>query len=355
MKTKEQNKHFLWLPYTSKISLKKESVSLTYNSGTETLKFSQIHSIMFYGSVIDLPQKFLEECVRHDIPITIHRRNMTKAVWILPSTHSNAKDILTKQILARENSIKQRYIARQIVKAKIKSTNWLVKENKIKFNKNLTVDQIRSIEAVCARHYWRTYFQKLGHPEWTRRGKNPVAKILDAVSKFIAGILLRWTLYHNLSPHHGYLHVQTEYPALIYDFMDPYRGYFEKSVFKTVQKLQKFRVEETDWIGHVVANLKLFLTSQTYTDATRQIVTHSELMHGVVLAFRSYLLGKSYRFIIPIPGKPNGGRPLKTGYTLYGHRAGRTDFWKKVEKINKKPNQTTSSSPVRSVGGKSSI
>lgn len=61
--------------------------------------------------------------------------------------------------------------------------------------------------------------------------------------------------------------------------------------------------------------------------SNRQIVTFHELLHGVVLALRAYLFGNSHRFIIPSVDKPNGGRPVKAGYLLYGRSAGKTDFW----------------------------
>lgn len=313
--------------------MKGQTATFTYNSGIETLKFGDIHSIMFYGSVIDLPQEFLENCAKHNIPIVIHRRNMTRAVFINQNTQTNARDLLTRQIICRQNRSKQNYIARQLIKAKLKSSSWLTEVDPVVLKKEHGISQIRAIEAIAARHYWEVFFQKLGYPTWTRRGDNPVASILDAVSKFLTGILLRWTLYHNLSPYHGYMHVQTEYPALIYDLLDPYRGYFEKIIFNSVQKAKALNQPSKDWMAVAIQDLKICLSSTVYTDATRQIVTMSELMHGIVLALRSYLLGTTHRFIIPLPGKPNGGRPIKAGYSLYGRRAGRTDFWQEARKI----------------------
>ena len=336
MQLRTSKKIFLWLPYTSAIKMKGQKVAFKHNSGIEILQFTDIHSIMFYGSVVDLPQEFLEECVKYNIPITIHRRNMTKAVWIHQSTQTNVKDLLTKQIMHREDGRQQNYIARQLIKAKLKSSNWLIKTDPSVLKKHHNVNQIRSIEAIYAKTYWNEYFKQLGHPEWTRRGDNPVAKILDATSKFLTGILLRWTLYHNMSPYHGYMHVQTEYPALIYDILDPYRGYFEEQIFQSIKKSKSLNKHTESWLPIAINDLKYFLNSKVYTDATRQIVTMSELMHGIVLALRSYLLNDSHRFIIPIPGKPNGGRPIKAGYTLYGHRAGITDFWVKAKEVEKR-------------------
>ena len=335
MKIKKASKHFLWLPYTSAITIKGKAVQFVYNGGEEKLNFSQIHSIMFYGSVMPLSQKFLEECTKFKIPITIHRRNMTRAVWIAGSTQTDAKDLLTKQILARENEIKQKYIARKLIQAKFKSARWLTKDVPPKLDSRLTIDKIRNIEATQARQYWSLYYQKLGLPDWNRRQHNPVSAVLDAVSKYISGIMLRWIVYHHLSPYHGYLHVQTEYPALIYDLIEPYRGYFDAVVFRTIRDLIALEADEKQWLPASINELKTFLNTQVYTDATRQIVTVSELMHGSVLALRCYLLGEAERFIVPYPSRPKGGRPKKAGYRLYGRQAGRTDFWAEADRVHK--------------------
>ena len=335
MKIKKASKHFLWLPYTSTINIKGKTVHFVYNGGEETLNFSQIHSVMFYGSVIPLSQKFLEECARFKIPITIHRRNMTRAVWIIGNTQTDVKDLLSRQILFRENDIKQKYIARKLIQAKLKSTKWLIKDKPPKLDSRLSVDGIRNLEAVQARKYWSVYYQKLGKGDWSRRQDNQVSAVLDAVSKYLSGIMLRWIVYHHLSPYHGYLHVQTEYPALIYDLMEPYRGYFDAVVFRTIRDMISLEADEKQWLPATINELKTFLNTRVYTDATRQIVTMSELMHGSVLALRCYLLGEAERFIVPIPGRPKGGRPKKAGYRLYGRQAGRTNFWEEADRVHK--------------------
>ena len=49
-----------------------------------------------------------------------------------------------------------------------------------------------------------------------------------------------------MSPYHGFLHTPTEYPALVYDLMEPYRGYIEKTVFNTIQRSQEAGVEKKE-------------------------------------------------------------------------------------------------------------
>ncbi|MBU0978260.1 MAG: hypothetical protein ABIJ03_03790 [Patescibacteria group bacterium] len=62
--------------------------------------------------------------------------------------------------------------------------------------------------------------------------------------------------------------------------------------------------------------------------------TVHEHYHGLVLALISYLSGNR-RLIVPMPGKPNGGRPIKAGYRLYGKKAGITNYWPEVKKLDK--------------------
>lgn len=327
-------KQYLWFPYLSKINIKKENVIFQYKGGEENIKWKYIHSIMIYGESIDLSQEFLEKCAFYKIPIVIHRRNMVRAVFIASTLPPDQDNIITKQILFRENIKKRTYISKKIIKAKFNSMNWLLPIRKDVLYKINNQDKIINLESTHARNYWKIYYEKLGI--WgNRRTKNNIAtKCLDAVSKFVSSIILRWVLYHNLSPYHGFLHKPTDYPALIYDLLEPYRGYFDKIVFDTLkQAKQQNKEKESSIIAMTIDNIKRFLDVKVYINSTRQNVTFHEVLHGIVLALRSYLLGESKRFIVPEPSKPNGGRPIKAGYKLYGHQAGKTDFWPETKQI----------------------
>ncbi|MCS6894192.1 MAG: hypothetical protein NZO16_06490, partial [Deltaproteobacteria bacterium] len=87
-------------------------------------------------------------------------------------------------------------------------------------------------------------------------------------------------------------------------------------------------------VGMAINELKQALDEKVYTGVTRQIVTRHELLHGIVLALRAYLLGEMKRFLIPTVDKPNGGRPKKITFKLYGRHAGRTDCWKEAKQIS---------------------
>jgi len=191
-----------------------------------------------------------------------------------------------------------------------------------------------AIEAWHANRYWKKYFERLNMKQQTRRGDGGEIKtILDAVSKLMSGITLRYILYHRLSPYHGFLHVPTDYPALVYDLMEPYRGYVENVVFDVIQQSSESAQETQSLMGACIKAVETYFDQNVYVNATRQIVTFQELLHGAVLGFISYLNGTSRQFIVPMPGKPNGGRPLNAGYRLYGRSAGKTDFWAQAKAV----------------------
>ncbi len=327
----------MWLPYVSHIEHKKDRVKIDYKGGSVERKYSKIHSIMFYGYVPPLAQGFLEKCAHYEVPIVIHRRNMPKAVWILGSTGTMREDTLSLQIQYRNNEKKRTYTAKRLLHAKFISMEWLSPYPQEFRQRYYSLDEMRILEAHHARRYWNRYYEELGFSRFHRRDKrNTLTNALDAVSKFVYGILLRWIIYHNLSPAHGFLHEPTDYPALVYDLMEPYRGYIEKVLFEDFLYLRNeegINLLEEDLVPYAISSVEEMLDEKVYTNATRQIVTFQELLHGSVLSLISYMERKSQKFVIPIPNKPNGGRPRKVGYRLYGRSAGLTDFWTEAREL----------------------
>ncbi|GIW59866.1 MAG: hypothetical protein KatS3mg087_0932 [Patescibacteria group bacterium] len=326
----------LWLPYPSVIEQKKTRVKFVYNSGIVETSFAEIYSILFYGSCPYLTEQFLDSCTFYRIPVTFHRRNMPVSTLIVPTVASGREDVLTMQIRARDNAKRRGYIARRLLKKKFVSMEWLTIAPADFDGKYLSLTEMMRLEAWHAARYWKQYYVLTG-VKGSRRSEsqNIVKQILDAVSKFVSGILLRWITYHHLSPYHGFLHTPADYPALVYDLMEPYRGYFDKQILLSVKKCQEKGLDEDKWLAVCIEDVKSLLDKKVYTEATRQIVTMHELLHGVVLALRAYLLGEAPRFVVPGVDKPNGGRPVTAGYRLYGRSAGLTDFWSEAKEVAK--------------------
>lgn len=327
-------KKYLWLPYLSKIEDKNKEVNFIFKGGETNIEYKDIHSIMIYGSSCDLSVDFLEKCCFYKIPIVYHRRNLPRATFISSTITTDKNDLITKQIMFRNNDKKRTYLAKRLISAKFKSMNWLIPYKRDHLYGIFDIDKIRNIEAWQSKVYWKEYFNQLGIKNGKRRDdNNEVKKTLDAVSKFVAGVILRWILYHNLSPFHGFLHEPTDYPALVYDLMEPYRGFFDEIVFKTIKENQEKNLPSEKNLPIAIENIKKILEQKVYVHSTRQITTFQELLHGIVLSLRVYLLQETRKFIIPMPEKPNGGRPIKAGFKLYGHSAGITDFWSEAKSI----------------------
>ncbi len=325
----------LWIPYPSLIKMLGKELHIIYQGGEVKENLSKIHSVMFYGSLCDLSEDFITAMTSYNIPVSFHKRNMHKSSWILPSISTSKDDILTSHILFRENIKKRTYVSKRLLSAKFESMKWLIPRPFGFDGKYLEVDEMIAIEAWHAKNYWGKYYTELGYPDFHRRGKrNVVSNTLNATSKFVSGILLRWITYHHLSPYHGFLHKPTDYPALLYDLIEPYRGYIDEVVFLAIKEAKEQEVSEDNYLTWTIDNIKDFLDKKVYVPETRQIVTFHELLHGIVLALCSYLRKETKRFIVPQPGKPNGGRPIKSGYRLYGRSAGRTDFWEEASRIS---------------------
>jgi CRISPR/Cas system-associated endonuclease Cas1 len=321
----------LWLPYLQSIKESRGGIwEFAFNGGVEKTSLDQVQSIMIYGeSDTDLNVEQIDKLGRAGIPLIIHRRNMAQPIYISSGERPDKDDVLSKQIVKRVQFRTKTHIARQLLKMKMTNMSWIAPLSQLPMW--ASVKQLRNIEAVHAKKYWRAVYTNLNHPEWARRDKNPVSLAFDAQSKFISGIILRWITYHHLSPFHGFLHETTDYPSLVYDLIEPYRGIFEKEL------LLRWKEEDTKedaYLSSGIVFTKELLHKQCYVPLTRQIVTYQELLHGIVLSLRYYLMGKQRKFLIPNAGKPNGGRPAKVDFLLYGRHAGKTNFWEKAREVS---------------------
>jgi CRISPR/Cas system-associated endonuclease Cas1 len=184
------------------------------------------------------------------------------------------------------------------------------------------VAQVRNIEAQHATRYWTAYFSRvLGEDasDVTRRAdrEHPVTSALDACSFFLTGIILRWVLFHKLSPFHGYLHQTTGYPSLVYDLIEPYRCWIGDAVEIAVTKVGAANGQQLTAAS--VTALKSILEESVYVPATRQTVRRKSLLHGAVLSLRAWLLRKQARLVLPVEGPKTGGRPPKLGFKIPGY------------------------------------
>ena len=316
------SKASLWLPYFSNVNKIPRSKlwHISYNGGELAIDLNQVDFIMFYGATGNLPLDFLDAVSQHRIVLMVHRRNQIFPLVFYSSNLSDNTDLLTKQILVREHAQKCAYVAKTLIRPRLQrfeKTIPIADTVYKNLSKSTSISQVRQIEANTTARYWKEWFDRLGVDE-KRRSDGPVAAALDAGSKFIYGITLRWILFHKLSPCHGFLHEPTSYPALVYDLMEPYRYLIEDSVSEVWQDLNDKNIDDKKLVAATFSQLKKKLEEIVYVPATRQYVRRKNLLHGAVLALRAYLLNETMRLVLPTEGRKNGGRPVKIGYRLPG-------------------------------------
>lgn len=313
------SKASIWLPYFSQAKKipRSKSWNVEYNGGTLQLDLTQVDFLMFYGASGDVPLAFLDDAAKHGIVILIHRRNISSPYVFYPANEGDPTDLLSHQINVRSHAQKRTYVAKVLIRERLKPMLQYIpipRGQMLELNEAKTIASVRSIEAKTTKRYWDAWYEKLSI-EAHRREQHPLNAGLDAGSKFMFGIILRWLVFHKFSPNHGFLHEPTTYPSLVYDLMEPYRYLIEDA---TARAWQRCDGTEKDCVAKTLVRLKENLDEICYVPATRQYVRRKNLLHGAVLALRSYLLGEMKRLVIPVEGVPNGGRPPKIAYRLPG-------------------------------------
>ena len=303
----------LWIPYLQSIEKAKAGWNITYNGGEFLADLNKVDSILLYGASGDLPVRFLDELASKRVPLLIHRRNLPDPYVFVPGGRRDDADILTAQIKCRENQTKSAYVARTLVRERFKGGLYPVTNGFIERVSRLrSVELIRLEEAHQSRTYWQRFFAELGLPDDTRRGDNPVSAALDAGSFFLYGVMLRWVVMHKLSPAHGFLHVTTGYPSLVYDLLEPYRYIIETEVAKAAKS------NASDLTAACLSGIKASMDTSVFVPTHRAYVRRKNLLHGAVLALRSWLIGEVPRLVFPTEGPKVGGRPPAVGYKLPG-------------------------------------
>ena len=315
--SKKSKRVSLWIPYVQAIKPKgKKTWIISYNGGEVEFTVFEIDFILIYGDGGDIPVDFLDDLRSARVSLIIHRRNIAESLLFFTPTLVDKDDILTYQILTREHGTKNNYITKELVAARCRSMNnlgFVVANSSILAMRSMNEKSIRSSEAIISKRYWGWFYEKLSIDS-SRRSKHPINSALDAGSKFLYGIILRWVLYHKFSPSHGFLHITSDFPSLVYDLMEPYRYIFELAV------MQSYKPEYDDkkMVQVTLSTLKAILEEEIYCPTVKKYIRRKNLCHGIVLSLRSYVLKDMKKFVIPIEGQKNVGRPLKIAYHIPG-------------------------------------
>jgi len=311
----------LWIPYLNSVEPVPKSKSryrFAYNGGEIECNLKEIDFIMIYGGDASIPLPFLDDLGANGIVLAIHRRNMPRPLYFFPHSESDQNDILSRQIVTRENLTRRCYVARTVIAQRIQSFDWLITipgtPSKM-LREARSLSSIRAIEAEWSKRYWDVFYTNLGL-NISRRDEHPVNSALDAGSKFISGILLRWVIFHKLSPSHGFMHEPTNYISLVYDLIEPYRIWIERAVVHAY----KNGVKPDELVAATINGLKDLLQEEVYLPAFQEQTRRKNVLHAEVLALRSYLAGETPRFVVPVEGNRIGGRPVKVAFAIPGAR-----------------------------------
>jgi CRISPR/Cas system-associated endonuclease Cas1 len=318
-------RNWYYIPYLIElVKVKKNTWEVRFNGGNFDIQLDRASSILFLGvndRTGSLPLQFIEECGQNKVQIVINRTHHTEPRLLSSLQKHDRDNVLTAQILARENDRKSAYIARVLIRKCFKGRDLLVatSDNVIKqTSKNESSKQLMLKGAEFSRFFWQRYFKKLDLTI-ARRDEHPINRALDACSHYFAGILLKWVHTYGLSPAHGFLHSATHYESLVYDLIEPYRYIFEQVVATEWLKYSNQHRPDPvndEFTEQCLAALKAHLDEPIKTEPTRQKIYRKGLLRGSVTALKHYLLGNMRHFVPPSEVEKYKGAQVKVSYNL---------------------------------------
>lgn len=315
--------YIYYFPYFSSMTRVKNGQWLIgYNGGEELVRLANTSLISFVGVNKDtgsLPLTFILEAGKQKTAIMVCNTHQRQPSLIMPQSMNRSEDVLTAQILHRENEKQAAYVSRILVGEMFKARGKIAEiptviETQLGGTRNRK--EVMKIEALASRDYWTRFYNKVNEAGLSRREPHPINDALNALSRYQSGIILRWCLVHGLSPIHGYLHARSEYEGLVYDLMEPYRYLVEMAVYDTVKNNGACNSEKLIQLS--TARYKALLNEEVYIEPTNQRVYRKAMLHGSVIALRHYLLKKMKRFLPPRETTNIQGRPFKCSYMVPG-------------------------------------
>jgi len=216
------------------------------------------------------------------------------------------------------NPEKQKYLCKQIIKAKLESQIRFLKSlnrtdsleiiYKLEENiKELDSEDAEKVEAKSALSYFR-YFTSLFDPKFRfysrnqpaignkkRRASDPINALLNYGYSVLAGQISKYVTGIGLDPYFGFMHTQhTGYQPLVYDIMEPFRWLVESTVYHATN---------TEDSRHCIRMMDYAWTRDG------SIVLSNEIK-------RKFLEKLERNFQIQREYKPNHGRRMKNGMSV---------------------------------------
>lgn len=306
-----------WIPYLQTLSQQKKGIwDAAYQGGTVQINLSQSHTVMFYGASGSLPVEFLLDAAKHDVTILIHSSRTRKPMVLTQHPRAGKPDVLSAQITYRSNERKRLVIAKALVHARILQMGWQLEtaqELAGQAFRKKNLNELRAHEAVITKRYWQRFYEEAGYPGMTRREDSDINQALNACSSLLVGKIIRWLVFHRLSPTHGFLHEPVSYEALAYDLIEPVRHWVEIAVMQATKK------DASNVIDGSITILNTMLGEWVEVPSLQVEAKRKQVLHGHVLALRSYLLNETRKLNLPIDSAERAsGRPVKVAYQIPG-------------------------------------
>ncbi|MEI8390781.1 MAG: type II CRISPR-associated endonuclease Cas1 [bacterium] len=206
---------------------------------------------------------FSNECIARLIEndaIILHCNNQYKPVgWTMPFDRVIRQEAFLNQL--KQNKDFNHKLWKNILQYKFENQSYILNYMEIENSISELSKRPLPSEANIAKHFWNKYFKGLGS-EILREHKNAENfenKALNYGYAVVQSLLYRSILIHGLLPNLG-IHHKARYNStpLVYDLLEPLRGFVELFLYKFFEKNQE-EYEEQDfknWIKYLAESLR---------------------------------------------------------------------------------------------------
>ena len=273
------------------------------HSAEHRLDLAKVANIALHGvdKTVQIPMEFLLDCGREHVAIVFAQLNSDK-IQILEPQFTHGIDHVTGLHAVRRSEKKSTHVARELIKAQLYNRLWSPKPDQLKkLMAAKTTTALRFVEAELAHQYWNNWYANR-RLEISRRDDHPVNDALNATSAHLAQIVSRHLINHRLPLEFGIHHVSTYSHSLVYDLMEPFRGFTERAVEEALIARSDNLLEDS--LGNFTNHLESYYTYRQGTEKK----SLQQLMEMTVMNLAHYgnsqlQTDNSARFWVPKIGR----------------------------------------------------
>ena len=238
-KTGKVGRYHMMFRNVTEITRKRDGRWLIRNHEKEqSIHLKKVANLTFLGldPKIAIPVQFLDALNAEHVALILSDLSAEK-YQILAPQFTHGIDHLTGLHEIRRSQKKSAHIARELIKAQVANRRFEIPDDlSVKLTAAQDIAIVRAIEAELANRYWKHYFYQLGLYQEHRRGSGPVQEALNVTALHLTQVVSRHLLNHRLPLEYGIMHLNTYSHCLVYDLMEPFRGFTEQAVANAYQK-----------------------------------------------------------------------------------------------------------------------